>query len=377
MKKSWMLFPAVLMLLAGMVFVGVLSCGGDDDGKPVVNTYTGTDGNYEFTLKITDNATYVFLIDGESVSTGTVSKSVDGWVLAPNSGGDSFEVTVDGNKIIGIEGEISPDDGSDPVIPGTIIVLEPVAGVWEWYTSDDSKPNGDYMVPQTIFEPGGASRITNALEGDLPFEYPAGTEILDSKGNQITGPVYNFTGNTKVSSANRPANQGAQFPLVGWEAVPADEETLEILRTARGYSFWVRLNSSTAGNWSFLTAVVTDFQPEKGYEYKHYFGNRPGDSRTRNFTSNLQVGTWYKITVVMDVDDTGFNMDEDGWLYNYPPTPDPKKPFNQDKAERIQWQIPLQHQVGAGVTSRSGDPYDMTNGSYDFDLDFYGLELIR
>jgi hypothetical protein len=210
-----------------------------------------------------------------------------------------------------------------------------------------------------------------------PYEYPESERPKDKDGNPITVPVYNFTGFTKVSSPNRAQESGAQFPQVGWEAVP-DADTLAKLKTAHGYQFWVKLNSSTASNWSFLTAVVTDFAPEKGYEYKHWFGNQPGDSGGKttvdNFTDSLTLNQWYQIRVIMN--STGFNMDEDKWLYLYPPNPDPKKPFNQSAAEKIQWQIPLQHQVGAGVTARSGGAYDITNGDYSFNLDFYGFELI-
>jgi hypothetical protein len=393
MNKKWNVFPVVLMILTGLVFVAVFSCNNNPSSVstvPVKTTYTGTDTNAkEYTLIVTDNKTYELKINGVSISTGRASKNGDVFTLTPNSGGDSFTVTVSGRKITKIEGDIAPDDGGDPITPGEIIATDPITGVWEWSLSDDSETNEQKGASQSVFTPGGASRITNAVEDPVettpkgnpvkrPFVHPAGT-VKDNDGNTIDAEVYNFTGFTKVTSDNRAANTGARFPMVGWEAVP-DEETLELLKTAYGYQFWVRLNSSTASNWSFLTAVVTDFTPEEGYEYKHYFGNQPGDTtysgkKHANFTGSLITGRWYKIVVIMD--ESGFNMDQDGWLYQYPPTVDPKGPFNQDKAQKIQWQIPLQHQVGAGVTSRSGDPYDIVRGSYDFNVDFYGLELLE
>jgi len=363
----------------------------------VVNTYTcSVKGGAEYTLKITDNTTYGFLINGASVSTGSAKQEGDTWILTPNGDPDKpFTVTVSGRNITNIAGDIIPDDGTEPIPPGEILQVEPVAGVWKWATSDDSQLN-DWKtstawqalypgVKQSIYAPGGASKITNAefvdtttdpIKGESknykPFEYPAGT-VKDKDGNPITVPVYNFKGNTKVTEDNRTANSGARFPMVGWEATPDDAETLALLKTAYGYSFWVRLNSSTANNWSFLTAVVTDFTPEEGYEYKHYFGNNPGDSTSKNQTQKLEVGTWYQIKVVMAKD--GFNLDQDKWIHQY--NPEYEGSFTQNAAQKIQWQIPLQHQVGAGVSARSGDPYDIIKGSYDFDLDFYGLELLK
>jgi hypothetical protein len=390
-KRNWLVFQAILMILAVLVFASVFSCKKDDDGPKVgnvVGTFTGTDTNGKVcTLQIKDDDTYEFFIDGNSISTGTLSKNNDTYTLTANGGGEPFTVTVKGNKITGITGIITPDDGTDPITPGEIVEFKTVAGNWTWALSDDADPNDYKGAKQSIFSPGGASRITNAQEDPdetdrfghpvkRPFTYPEGT-VMDIDGNPINVPVFNFTGNTKVLKDNRTANEGARFPLVGWEAVP-DEETLALLKTAYGYSFWVRLNSSTASNWAFLTAVVTDFEPEEGYEYKHWFGNKPGDSggsKINNFTSKLQVGTWYQIKVIMNKD--AFNMDEDGWLYKYPPTPDPKKPFNQAAAEKIQWQIPLQHQDGASVKDRGKDPYDMITGSYAFNVDFYGLELLN
>jgi hypothetical protein len=203
---------------------------------------------------------------------------------------------------------------------------------------------------------------------------------LDNEGKAIEGPVFNFKGNTKVTSEGRPANQGAGWPQVGWEAVP-DAATLELLKTVYGYSFWVRLNSATANNWAFASAVVTDdVLPEEGHEYKHWFGNQAGasggKSSINNFTSKLAVGTWHKITVVMD-QKSGFNMYQDKWIWQYDSGAAFRGDFHQNKAQKIQWGIPLQHQIGAGVRERSGDPYDITNGSYNFDVDFYGLELLK
>jgi len=390
MKKF---IPVVLVILVGLVFAAVFSCNNGGGVSVRSDTYTGidTDGKvYELIVTGTD---YVLKIDGKKISTGAVSKNANLWTLMPNGvdGGDAadFDVTIAGEYIAEIGGDIIPDEkGGKPIKPGEMVPPVPLELVWNWYTIDDADTNEKLGAKQSIYPPGGVSRITNAVDvtnedgtkGKKPYEYSEDKKPKDKDGNTIPGPVYNFKGNTKVIKDNRDAKEGAQFPLVGWGAKPADDATLALLRKAYGYSFWVRLNSSTADNWSFLTAVETDFSPELGYEYKHYYGNKPGDSGGKssidNFTKDLKVGTWYQIKVIMDQTSSGFNLFQDAWIWKYDSGKDARGDFHQNKAQQLQWQIPLQHQEGAGVSARNGDPYDMIKGSYDFDLDFYGLELI-
>jgi hypothetical protein len=376
MKKA--IYAIMCVILLAIVF----SCNGDEETE--VLTYTGKDmDGVIYTLIVTDGSTYELTIeaDGEKFSsTGKVSKQGDTWVCTPNAAGAAFVVTVSGDKITKITGSIPPDTGEDPITPSEIddgIRGEPVKAYgFDWYAIDDAKLNS-FLDVQTIFPPGGASKITNSIRS-TPFVHPAGT-VTDIDGNVINETVFNFTGVTKVIKPNRTAKEGAQFPLTGWEATP-DAETLAKLKTAKSYSFWIRLNSATLNNWSFLTAVVTDFALDKGYEFKHWFGNRAGDSggvvsgkpKINNFTGSLVVGTWYKITVVMDNTSGSFNMEQDKWIHTYPPSPKPPNVFSQDKAKMIQWQIPLQHNGG---TARGGDPYDIIDGEYNFDCDFYGLEF--
>jgi len=71
------------------------------------------------------------------------------------------------------------------------------------------------------------------------------------------------------------------------------------------------------------------------------------------------------------MDKAGFNMDQDNWIHTY--NQEYEGPFNQNKAQKIQWQIPLQHNGGV---ARNGDPYDIITGSYNFNLDFYGFALL-
>jgi hypothetical protein len=209
----------------------------------------------------------------------------------------------------------------------------------------------------------------------MPFEKIE--TVKDTGGQDVQMTIFNFQGFTKVTAAQRPSTSGAQFPMVGWEAVPG-AEMLAKIRTAYSYSFYIRLNSSrtvvtpSTNTWSFLTAVVTDFAPEQGFEYSHYFGSKDGDALNNNLTT-IAYGAWRKITVVLDKSDTAnFNLDQPGWLTVYTPKDDPRGPFNQNMAQKIQWQIPLQHNDGA---QRNGDPYDRVTGEFHFDFDFYGLEL--
>jgi len=383
MKK--MVFPVVLMILAGLVLAAVFSCDNGDSG-PSTTTYTGktTDGSKTVTIEVTDG-NYDLKVNGTSISTGTVTKSGNTFTLTPNGGGDPVTVTVSGNLITEITGTITPDDGGDEIEIDILPPFETVAGTWDWSLSDDSKTN-EYLDVQTIFAPGGASSFENAVtdptdigDDDLPIKRPtiqaAGT-VMDDNGNPIDQPVFSFKGTTKVTSDNRSANEGARFPLLGWEAVP-DEETLAKLRTAYGYSFWVRLNSSSsssttaASKWAFVTTVFTDFPAELGYEYGHWFGNRPGDSGSKNITKDLELGKWHKIEVILKGVKYGGNLDQAAWIHAY--NPEYEGDFNQDKATKLQWQVPLQHNGG---TARSGAPYDIITGTYTFDLDLYGLELL-
>jgi hypothetical protein len=266
----------------------------------------------------------------------------------------------------------------------------PWAGNWDWATSDDSQLNGTEhggYGAQSVFPPGGSSEITNAVDDPDGEEDRYGnvvkrpfikTDVLDADGQPITLPVFNFTGVTKVSSDGRTASSGARFPLVGWEAIPADAKTLENLQKAYGYSFWVRLNSSTStsnsfgrsNNWAHQTSIVTDFPPEQGHEYTHFYGTRAGDSVSGVNHSQLTAGAWHKVTIVMAAGDDR-NITQPGWIHQW--NNEFLGDFNQDVASKIQWQIQLQHNGGS---ARGGDPYDITNGEYEFDLDFYGLELL-
>jgi hypothetical protein len=420
MKRNKWLFPVVLAILAVLVFSAVFSCdtGGGGTSGPS-ESYFGEDTAGKQYVLIVTGKKFELKIDEELVCTGIVSKNGNTgiWTLMPYGYGgqerDDFDITIvetdDGPMIADIGGD--KDGKITNNVKGTkipVVAMVPPKtggsgepgdgedeeeGPWIWYAMDDSVPN-DYLDVQTVFAPGGVSRITNTTKvtnpdgtkGQKPYKYPEGT-VTDNDGKTINETVFNFKGNTKVSRDNRDPNEAARFPMVGWGAKPSDAATLADLRKAKGYSFWVRLNSSTGNNWTILSAVDSGFDQkspndiEKGFDYGHWFGNKVGGSAdgytgmTANFTGGLDVGKWHKITVVMSA--SGRNIEQAHWIWQY--NNENKRVFNQNKAEQIQWQIPLQYQKDGGTNEaeRSSDPYDVIKGSYDFNIDFYGFELTK
>ena len=288
-----------------------------------------------------------------------------------------------------------PGPGTDPETG------EAFEGVWDWSTSDDSKANQQaslalpkppyktakttHSFPQSNF--GGASTISGTEDtSESPSVFRPITKTVDGPdGTEVE--AFNFTGTVKVSKDNRTANEGSRFPLVGWEAVPDDEDTLTALRSAIAYSFWVRVNSAAVkanasanpvNNWVFKTAVGAEgFANEQGHEFKHYFGNYQPTAATpyggthEYMTDDLEIGEWHKIVVVLDPESDEFNLNQDNYIHQY--NNEFLATFDPATATKLQWQIALQDQ--RGINQRNGDPYDMPNGYFDYDVDFYGLEL--
>jgi hypothetical protein len=289
-----------------------------------------------------------------------------------------------------------PKDPPPPVDPGDGIV-----GTWDWSTSDDSKEN-DTVALDLVNPPyktaktghsfpksnwGGVSTISGTEDtSETPSVFrPVTKTVTGPDGTEVT--AFSFIGTVKVSKDGRGPNEGSRFPLVGWEAVP-DTDTLADLRIAWAYSFWVKVNSAAVksnatatprNDWVFKTAVCAEgFANEQGHEFKHYFGNyQPtaatnfGANATTSMTDDLAIGEWHKITVVLDPNHESFNLDQDNYIHQY--NNEFEAVFDPTTATKLQWQIALQDQ--RGITQRSGDPYDMPNGYFDYDVEFYGLEL--
>jgi len=275
-----------------------------------------------------------------------------------------------------------------------------IEGTWDWSTSDDSKVNQQaslalpkppyktakttHSFPQSNF--GGVSTISGTPDAeDETIMRPVTKTVTGPDGTEVT--AFSFTGTVKVSKDNRTANEGSRFPLVGWEAVP-DEDTLTALRSAVAYSFWVRVNSAAVkananadpvNSWVFKTAVAAEgFANEQGHEFKHYFGNYQPTAATsyggstESMTDDLEIGEWHQITVYLNPTDERYNLDQDNYIHQY--NNEFEAVFDPTTATKLQWQIALQDQ--RGITQRNGDPYDMPNGYFDYDVDFYGLELL-
>jgi hypothetical protein len=307
-------------------------------------------------------------------------------------------------------------------------------------TNEKLATRPDEGSAQTVFAPGGVSYINYMhkkdsngdweMSGDekakKPVEYggneafqgkPAtaytegeytGTRPMDN-GIEVEGPIFHIKGTTKVSKDDRGPNDNARFPMVGWGAIPWNKKAKDQLIKAKGYSFWIKVNRTNGdNNWAFVSAVLTDMPEELGWEYKHWFGSWKGASAcdyvgktysNGSYISGFKVpqnwteapaaspnGDWKKITVIMDKKDSKFNMAQDHYIYQYNNTR--MRDFKQDTANQVQWQIPLQHQKpterggddhNAGpcnIKERTSSPYDVTHGSFEYDLDFCGFELI-
>jgi len=289
------------------------------------------------------------------------------------------------------------DDGDEEVDTGDL-PEENWWASWDWSTADDSKPNEDvtlelpkppYKVAGSATFPqgnwGGTSTISGVPdEEDETIQRPTEVKVEGPDGKEVT--AFQFTGVVQVSKDSRAWNEGAQYPQVGWEAVP-DEETLAALQSAVSYSFWIFVNSAevkrnpTANavkSWVFKTVVgASGFASNQGQEFKTYFGNYApggaGDNAQPAAYKKLEIGKWNKITVYLDPASDTFNMGQDSHipLYNQKYLAD----FDPTTATKIQWQIALQDQSGIG--QREGDTlhYDIPRGEFTYDVLFYGFEL--
>ena len=294
-----------------------------------------------------------------------------------------------------------------------------MVGVWDWTVSDDKKPNTTVNIPlnkppYTQVEKGNAgstsawdaSFVTPGAEfkqnnyggvstiNGTPDTAKDGTAVVRPEKVTVPGPdgkevsAFSFKGLVKVSSEGRAATEGACFPMVGWEAVP-DDATLADLRKATAYSFYVKVNSAVvkrsttatpSNKWLFKTAICAEgFALEQGHEFKHYFGNASApkaladgaDLSKARYTKNLALETWNKVTVYMDATDTKYNIDQDGHIHQW--NRQYKADFIPTTLTKLQWQISLQDQEG--ITDRNSGDYDIVNGSFEYDVLFYGLEL--
>jgi len=304
------------------------------------------------------------------------------------------------------------DDGTTTTDPGDL-PEESWWASWNWAISDDSEPNEEVTLPlpkppylgtwSGSGEPGPAYAATetfgqgnwggiSTISGTEDEEDPS---ILKPTEVTVVGPdgetevtAFQFTGIVQVIKDNRAADEGARYPMVGWEAVP-DEETLVALQGAVSYSFYIKVVSAaikrnptaTAVNkWVIKTAVGAEgFANQQGHEFKTYFGNSApagaGAKAQPSSYKSLAIGQWHKITVYLDptvtTGPTAFNMDQDSHIPAY--NRRFAAAFDPTTATKIQWQISLQDQDG--IDQRGGVPYDIPRGEMAYDVLFYGLEL--
>lgn len=377
MKK---MMAITLAILCGALCAMVFSC--DTSSSEIKETFTLDTEVYSLKVIITNNSTYTLYIDDVLFSTGSVSKNVDILTLTPaKENAENFIIEIDAfGKIINIIGIITPDDDDIELFdPGEIEQAEPVTGNWKWTIMDDSETaKWGEGISEINFVQSGDDRIPVATE-----------EVINGK----TVTVFHFEGTTaqKAGLTAQNYHDSAGWPLVGWMAVPEDEETWEIFRNSYAYSFYIRVNKNYK---TYQTSVDnTIYLEDEGHEPIHWFGTTMGlDALNWNYTA-LPVGEWKKILCVYDPDNNNYNMDQAKWIYSFgiqgdgagtPPLPQPKFPgvpdpttltFTMDTITSIKWQIQLQHNGGVQAPKNMEYMQGSNSVPHEFDVDFYGLEL--
>jgi hypothetical protein len=174
------LFGMIILLVAVMLVFSLAGCGDDGgggNGGPQTVTYTGTNGNDNYTLKITENASRaayspkeddeyeltVVTTSSTKKSTGTVV-SVGGLTitLEPSNSTGELTVTVSGNGLNSITvsaGTVNWDDGSSFTAPGTLTPEKP---------GDD---HGLDWPPDARFSQVGLGGLSNPGVTDLNWTF--------------------------------------------------------------------------------------------------------------------------------------------------------------------------------------------------------------
>ena len=150
-----------------------------------------------------------------------------------------------------------------------------------------------------------------------------------------------------------------------------------------GYTFWFK---SMKEYRTYRTAVENwDYRPLEGMDPSHWFGTTPGRDGTpdKNYTP-VPVGVWTQVRVVYDPFHEDFNLDVPNWIYefgiqnNFPGDMEPQdimRNHDKDHSIKITFSLPLQHNGGNEGTA--GIEYSVTTGRHDYDVYFYGLELLQ
>jgi hypothetical protein len=121
MKKT--VFFGLLVIILAFGFIG---CDSDTDDSPTVLTYEGNIDGKPFVLKITNNSSFEFTVDGKT-SKGTALKVGDNWSFTSSSG-DTFTVTITSSGVTGISGTITFEDGGE--MSGTFTVTQTLSGTY-------------------------------------------------------------------------------------------------------------------------------------------------------------------------------------------------------------------------------------------------------
>ena len=252
-----------------------------------------------------------------------------------------------------------------------------------------SKQAGD-LVP--LKEPTRVKTI--GPDGKTEIEAIRLTGTLMQKGSESpdgmtwtkrTGAAGNLTENSPETDYRR----GCGWPAITLYAAPPsvedqpDQETRLALMDGYGYAFWAKSMKPYAvyragiENW--------DYRPNEGMEPTHWFGTTTGRDAVegKNFTS-APVGEWTRVVVIYDAKNPNFNMMVPNWINmygiinNFPGDQEPfdiAKNHNKDHSIRIVLAIPLQHNYGN--EGSAGVEYSVVEGRHEYDVYFYGLEILK
>jgi hypothetical protein len=119
MKKLYKLLGIIVIGAVIMAFMGCDTGNGGGDG-PQTEVYKGTAGGKTYTLTITDGTSFELTVSSKT-SAGTVESDSNGtYTLKPSNSETTFEATVSGSDITGMDGTITFSDNTTEEAPVSV-----------------------------------------------------------------------------------------------------------------------------------------------------------------------------------------------------------------------------------------------------------------